>query len=751
VSPGELTLVICTRDRPDDVVRAVASALRLMPATLPLLVVDQSTDGATQAALAPLCTDSRLAYHRAPAVGLGAARNIGVQKASTRFVAFTDDDCEIEPGFCEEMLRAFVVDPRVGMVFGSVLAGPHDSSRGFIPTYRVSRSLLARSLADKHRAEGIGACMGVTRELWRELGGFDVLLGAGARFQAAEDTDLALRCLASGHFIHQSPAVAVVHHGFRTWSQGKALIPTYLYGIGAMFGKHVACGRLAVGQVAARLALRWAFSRPAVEFAHRPPRLSRLAGFVRGFVEAVQTPVDRDCALFKVQVAEPPRSAPQDAGRVLTLPRILALALVLRLAVPALAVLKTGNTAPLMTADSLEYLALGEGLGRDHVFANAGGPELYRLPGYPLLVGLASLLGSSIALTILLQALLGTAAVALCGRLATCCGPPATRLAALFCALDPLQILWGGTLMAETLLTVLVALCVLGALRFFESDSWGWARLAALAAGAATIVKPVAIVLPVAVGLWLVLAPTPASRRALRAAALVVCVASLTVGAWTVRNGLCCGAWTFTLQFGHAVRTAAYWTAAELDPRAYSEKRAELSGRLLDADPQRARAQEVDTRALAGEFSAGPDALLVVSLRGLLRTLFHPGALAWLELFQGRSSAAPVSLSVVREGSLRTLVEHTGDVPLLFALVTLGACTLPPVVFALLAGLRPRTRPRALLLAVSAGFVLAGAGAWGQSRLRVPVMPLVCALAASEVVRLFQARSPGDRGGNPVA
>jgi hypothetical protein len=93
--------------------------------------------------------------------------------------------------------------------------------------------------------------------------------------------------------VYETPNVAVTHHGFRTWGEGQILIKGYLYGIGAMFAKHLKCGYWSVIHVLLHLAWRWAFGHPVVDFGHRPPRGIRLNAFVKGFLEGLSYPVNK--------------------------------------------------------------------------------------------------------------------------------------------------------------------------------------------------------------------------------------------------------------------------------------------------------------------------------------------------------------------------------------------------------------------------------------------------------------------------
>ena len=58
-----VSAIICTRNRPDLIGRAVASVLDNDYAVFDLTVVDQSTDDATEQALRHLAGDPRLHYH----------------------------------------------------------------------------------------------------------------------------------------------------------------------------------------------------------------------------------------------------------------------------------------------------------------------------------------------------------------------------------------------------------------------------------------------------------------------------------------------------------------------------------------------------------------------------------------------------------------------------------------------------------------------------------------------------------------
>ena len=288
-----ITVLICTRNRGDSIVNTIRTILLNEYPDFELMIVDQSEDDLTERALQPFIRNPHVHYLKTSTKGLSVARNLAINNSHSEFIATTDDDCETPRNWLNELVAAFALNKRIGIVFGNTLAGPHDCHAGFVPAYTLNQPYLARSIRDKHRVEGISACMGLRRTVWQRIGGFDEMLGAGAFFKAAEELDFTIRALRAGYYVYETPNVAVIHHGFRTWDQGETLIRGYLYGIGAMFAKHLKWGYWSVIHVLLHLAWRWAFGHPAVDFGHRPPRGVRLNSFVKGFLAGLRYPVNK--------------------------------------------------------------------------------------------------------------------------------------------------------------------------------------------------------------------------------------------------------------------------------------------------------------------------------------------------------------------------------------------------------------------------------------------------------------------------
>jgi GT2 family glycosyltransferase len=101
---GRVSAVIATRNRGAKVEHAVRSILANEPPVHEVIVVDQSNDDSTEAALQPLLAETDvLRYRRLPEPGLSRARNDAIRDAVGEYLAITDSAWEQLGGF-DEML-----------------------------------------------------------------------------------------------------------------------------------------------------------------------------------------------------------------------------------------------------------------------------------------------------------------------------------------------------------------------------------------------------------------------------------------------------------------------------------------------------------------------------------------------------------------------------------------------------------------------------------------------------------------------
>ena len=295
-----ISALVCTRNRPADAERAVRSLLASHGVDLELVVVDQSDDDETRRRLAAL-GDARVRLVRATPAGKPSALNKGLEVVASSIVVITDDDCEVPPGWVAGMARELQARPHVGLVFSNVVAASYDRRRGYVPTYERRRDREVHSIWGTCAGRGLGAAMAVRRDAVRALGGFDEAVGPGARFRSADDWDLELRLLLSGWHIYESADLWVVHHGFRSFADGRRHSHANWYGMGAVCAKPVRAGHptavgLGVWELVAHAAA------PAVAdllSLRRPHGLGRIPAFCRGFFRGLTTDVDRAHLLYR--------------------------------------------------------------------------------------------------------------------------------------------------------------------------------------------------------------------------------------------------------------------------------------------------------------------------------------------------------------------------------------------------------------------------------------------------------------------
>jgi glycosyltransferase involved in cell wall biosynthesis len=237
----QISIIVCTRNRADvlsDCLRSIATAVtgdRAVDAEL-LVVNNASTD--TTAALlqawqqsAPLRCKILLAEQR----GLSHARNLGLQQATGKIIAFTDDDCRLAPDYLVQLQRAYGNDVGPALRGGRVeLGDPRD-----LP-FTVKTDTEPQIFTGGNPGGFVHGCnLTMSRSVVELVGSFDTRFGAGQAIGAAEDTDFVYRACRAGVPVFYDPSIVVFHyHGRRDIKEVKQLQNIYSLGDGALYAKH---------------------------------------------------------------------------------------------------------------------------------------------------------------------------------------------------------------------------------------------------------------------------------------------------------------------------------------------------------------------------------------------------------------------------------------------------------------------------------------------------------------------------------
>ena len=203
-SDPRTTVVVATRNRRQSLLGSLRH-LAALPERPPVVVVDNgSGDGSPEAV--------RSAFPEAEVVELGrnrgaGARNVGVARARTPYVAFSDDDSWWAPGALALAADAFDVSPRLGAVAARILVGEAEE---LDPT---CRAMAASPLPPNGELPGppvLGfvACGAVVRrDAFLAVGGFEELL-----LIFGEEGVLALDLARAGWAVAYLDEVVAHHH-----------------------------------------------------------------------------------------------------------------------------------------------------------------------------------------------------------------------------------------------------------------------------------------------------------------------------------------------------------------------------------------------------------------------------------------------------------------------------------------------------------------------------------------------------------
>jgi glycosyltransferase involved in cell wall biosynthesis len=295
--PVTLAVVVCSRDRPDQL-RECLRSVTAQDAD-DILVVDSASTGT---ATADVAREAGVRCIRSDIPGLAHARNVAMRATSSEVVAFTDDDCQPEPGWARAVQAAFTPPPAgdavaeppalVGFVVGRVVAA------GDGQPVSVVLDAFPRTYGegDDPSHIGHGANLAVNRDCWDAIGGFDDMLGVGSGLRSGEDTDFLWRALRDGWAGRYEPHAVVGHSQWR--DRRSALRTSYGYGVGAgavrtkvrRLAGTSAARSFAAGSVRATLHQAGTDLRAGYEFGVATS-LIRVAGLVVGRFTASQLPL----------------------------------------------------------------------------------------------------------------------------------------------------------------------------------------------------------------------------------------------------------------------------------------------------------------------------------------------------------------------------------------------------------------------------------------------------------------------------
>lgn len=220
---GSVSVIVCTRNRPEQLAQCLRSLQGLSQPPHEILVVDNApSSDVTRQLVAQI---PEINYVLEPRPGLSVARNTGIRHSTGDIIAFTDDDVLVHPDWITRLEQGFQEDSRVMAVTGLMLPAELETEAQLIFQrgsggpgwgYRALTFDTQFFKQMKHRGVpvwriGAGANMAFRRKVFDLVGYFDERLGAGAS-GCSEDSELWYRVLAEGWLCRYEPTSVVFHY-----------------------------------------------------------------------------------------------------------------------------------------------------------------------------------------------------------------------------------------------------------------------------------------------------------------------------------------------------------------------------------------------------------------------------------------------------------------------------------------------------------------------------------------------------------
>jgi len=255
----DVSLIICTRDRCQQLARCLESVRRIaFDRPWELIIVDNGSTDETATVVREFIktADVRPIYLFEPRLGKSKGLNTALETARGQILAFTDDDCYPAPDFLSQVWSAFD-DPSVGYISGRIML--HDPSdhpitinESLTPVTYPARSFVCAGCVQ-------GANMAFRRRVFFDIGGFDPLFGPGALFASNEETEAVGRASAMGWKGEYHPEVVVWHDYGPQAADAAALWKSYAIGRGAYHMKLLLGGHQFLWFARSIYQLRWRY------------------------------------------------------------------------------------------------------------------------------------------------------------------------------------------------------------------------------------------------------------------------------------------------------------------------------------------------------------------------------------------------------------------------------------------------------------------------------------------------------------
>ncbi|MBV8682293.1 MAG: glycosyltransferase family 2 protein [Caulobacteraceae bacterium] len=233
-----VTVVVCTRDRPQELARCLSSFAEQTLRPGQVIVVDNASLGDETRQVS---RKAGVTYLREDRPGLDIARNTGARAASGDVVAYADDDVVLHPDWLKRLIQAFD-EARIWAVTGLVLPAELATEAQWIfeTHWGFGKGFQRRDFGPEFFAAdrrhgcpaweiGAGASMAFRRSVFERVGYFDERLDVGAA-GCSGDSEFWHRILTAGGWCRYEPASVAYHYHRRDMDGLRRQIRAYMRG-----------------------------------------------------------------------------------------------------------------------------------------------------------------------------------------------------------------------------------------------------------------------------------------------------------------------------------------------------------------------------------------------------------------------------------------------------------------------------------------------------------------------------------------
>jgi glycosyltransferase involved in cell wall biosynthesis len=234
-NPPGVTVAICTRNRPEDLIKCLNSLVKLPEDGQEILVIDNCPSNDASEQLVRRFPSVRYVRENRP--GLDCARNRALREARGQIIAFIDDDAVADKNWlrriaepCAEPLTLCVTGLSLPVELETESQEEFERLAAFGRGFVRKRFSVETNSPTAGGAAGVGANMALRKDVLAKVGGFDEALDAGTGTHSGGDSDMFSRIIAAGYDVMYEPAALNWHRHRRTREELRRAM--FGYGVG---------------------------------------------------------------------------------------------------------------------------------------------------------------------------------------------------------------------------------------------------------------------------------------------------------------------------------------------------------------------------------------------------------------------------------------------------------------------------------------------------------------------------------------